>query len=216
TAGYCRILRDGVEVLYFQGDTIGSTYNALGIRSVRFGAGSGSSQLIGGGDPNCMVTDIYVLDGTDATATQGAPFNDFLGDHKVETLIPVGNGANSDLLGSDGNSVDNYLLVDELPADYADYVTTNVIGATDTYQFSDMLSATGVIKGVQIKGQGLKTDSGVAAMALVTQLGANEIESPRRPLGTVPTYITSEILTEKPGGGAWSIFDVNSAEYGVR
>ena len=64
------------------------------------------------------IADVYVLN------SLGSMNNNFLGDVAVRTLIPDGNGTSSQLTGSDGNTTDNYLLVDEHNYSSADYVGT--------------------------------------------------------------------------------------------
>lgn len=74
---------------------------------------------LGGLSPgsNIDIDDVYVCDGT------GSANNDFLGDVRVDCFFPNGNGNSSQFVGSDSNSTDNYLLVDETPAnDDTDYV----------------------------------------------------------------------------------------------
>jgi hypothetical protein len=51
--------------------------------------------------------DFYVCDGS------GSMNNDFLGDIRVEAIFPDDNGDHSDFAGSDGDSTDNFELVDE-------------------------------------------------------------------------------------------------------
>ena len=54
--------------------------------------------------------DLYICDGT---TVPGEPVNDFLGDVRVDTLYPNGNGNSSQWVGQDANSTDNYLNVDD-------------------------------------------------------------------------------------------------------
>ena len=86
--------------------------------------------------------DVYLVD-------TSAPNGDFLGDVRVAYLAPNGNGASSQFVGSDLNSVDNYLLVDEVPAnDDTDYVQSDVLNNIDTYALADLPANAGVVKSV--------------------------------------------------------------------
>ena len=162
--------------------------------------------------------DVYVLDGQDGTATQGAAFNDFLGDVSVPYLPPSGDGNSSQLTGSDGNQVNNYQLVDEAggsaPND-ADYVESSNIGDKDTYAMTDLVATSGTVFAVQPIIRAQKTDAGTRTMASVVRLSGTEEDSDDITLASGFTY-NCDIRTTKPGGGSWSISDVNSAEVGAK
>jgi len=65
---------------------------------------------VGGGtqNNNFRVDDIYICDDL------GTVNNTFLGDVRIEKLTPTSNGTTSDFVGSDADSTDNYLLVDDV------------------------------------------------------------------------------------------------------
>lgn len=155
------------------------------------------------------VCDLYVCD------TAGSTNNDFLGDVRVEAIFPSGNGTTSNLVGSDGNSTDNYLLVDETAPDTADYVESSTVTDKDTYAFGNLTSTSGSVYGVQVLPYAAKTDAGVRSIVSVARLSGTEVDGATKTLSTTPTYYP-DIRETKPGGGAWSISDVNSAEFGVK
>lgn len=156
--------------------------------------------------------DLYVID-----TSGGAPQNDFLGDIRVETLYPNGNGSSSMLVGSDGNSIDNYLLVDEHPADDdTTYVGSATINDKDTYNYDPLVSTTGTIYGVQTNVRAKKSDAGSRSIAPVLKSGANETVGANAVLSSSWLNITEQVFPTKPGGGAWTIADVNAAEFGVK
>lgn len=105
------------------------------------------------GDNNAVTT-------TTMTAVNHAPNSDvgldansyWMGNEYIATIVPIGNGSNSDFTGSDGNSTDNYQLVDEVPADTADYVYASASGDTDTYTmgFSSGLPASNEIDSITL------------------------------------------------------------------
>jgi hypothetical protein len=142
--------------------------------------------------------------------------NTFQPDMVVETLVPNGNGAESDLIGSDGNSVNNYLLVDELPAASADFVTSATVGDRDLYAHTDLTTLVGVPKAVQIHVNGQKSDAGAAAIIPVMRLaGGTEWEGASVGLATTAAYLASEIREVDPAGAAWTVASVNGSEFGV-
>ena len=157
------------------------------------------------------VDDLYICD-----ATGGSPADDFLGDCRVEALLPDGNGTTSNLVGSDGNSTDNYLLVDEAaPNGDTDYVESSTPGDKDTYTFGNLASTSGTVYGVQVLPYAEKTDAGSRTIASIARLSATEVDSADKALASSYAYLP-DIRETKPGGGAFSISDVNSTEFGVK
>lgn len=155
--------------------------------------------------------DLYVLDGTGSS-----PTNDFLGDVRVQALSPNANGNTSNLVGSDGNSTDNYLLVDEsTPNGDTDYVEAAAVGDKDTYNYGALTPTTGSVYGIQILPYARKTDAGTRKIATVARHSGTEEDSADLILGSSYTYLPN-IRETKPGGGAWSISDINAAEFGVK
>lgn len=155
--------------------------------------------------------DIVVID-----PTVGTP-NDFIGDSRVECIFPNGNGASSQLLGSDGNSVDNYALVDEMPHNSdTDYVASTTVGEKDTYAYPNVSLVSGVVHAVQTTAVAKKSSAGTRKYVHVNRLsGGTEEDSAEFNLADSYVY-DSNLKHTKPGGGAWSIADVNGAEFGVK
>lgn len=162
----------------------------------------------GGG---CHYDDFYVLD-----TTGGSPNDTFLGDVTVETLYPNANGNSSQFDGSDGNQVDNYLLVDEAtPNDDTDYVESPDFGDKDTYGYSDLATTSGTIYAVQPVPRFRKTAAGSVSAVSVARLSATEVDSSAKIV--LDNYIYSpDIRPTKPGGGVWTIADVNNTEFGLK
>jgi hypothetical protein len=165
----------------------------------------------GGGAQSRHLDDVYLCD------TTGSTCNDFLGDIVVQTILPNGNGNSSQLLGSDGNSTDNYLLVDETvqPNDDTDYVESGTVGEKDTYGYGDLTALSGVVHAVVSYAWAKKTTSGLRQICTVARHGSTEEDGVTSTLSTNYGLI-SDIRQTKPGGGAWSIADVNAAQFGVK
>lgn len=155
--------------------------------------------------------DIYIFNGAGATNN-----NFFNGNARVRSSVPSGNGNTSQLVGSDSNSTDNYALVDEIPPSLTDYVGSSTTGNKDTYAFPDLPDATGVIGAVQISALAAKMDAGAASAALVTRHSATDYDSSDKALTTTPTYVY-EVQEVNPGtSAAWTISEVNAAEFGFK
>ena len=188
--------------------------NLSGINTAGAGAASASRVILGdlnGGGTQPSWDDYYACDGTGS-----APFNTFLGDVRVCSLRPSGNGNSSQLLGSDGNSTDNYLLVDEPgDVDIADYVQSGTVSQKDTYAMTDLPSATGTVYAVKPVMVVTKDDAGSRSAASVIRLSATEQDSANHSLSTSYEWV-QDIRTAKPGGGTWTVSDVNSMEVGMK
>ena len=107
---------------------------------------------------NCYIQDIYLLD------NNGTFNNSFLGDIRVDCLYPNGNGSSSQFIGSDGNSTDNYLLVNEATLNEdTSYVESSTVNDIDLYQMDSMSSSpldSNSIYGVQAVNVTKKDDAG--------------------------------------------------------
>lgn len=200
--GECIVRIDGVDRINFTGDTRNGGTSAL-VDGVLFPGSSFTGTVR-------TIDDLYVCDAT------GTVNNDFLGDIKIETLYPSGNGTSSQLTGSDGNSTDNYLLVDEAgtPAT-ADYVASGVTGQRDTYAFSNLATNSGPVKGIQINSYANKTDAGSRSIKALALSGGSTATGVMTPLQTTYNAHLQIQETDPNGGGAWTIASVNAAEFGV-
>jgi hypothetical protein len=179
------------------------TKNA-GTKTVFDSIGIGSEGSFG----NVNSDDFYVCNGA------GSVNNDFLGDIKIDTLLPNNNGFSSALVGSDGNSTDNYLLVDEVPPNTTDYVSSATIDQKDTYAFSNTTVA-GTVMGVQINSFAQKNDAGTRQMAHVTRRSI-DYDSADMTVGQGFGYYRTLQETDPNTSAAWTTSGVDGAEFGVK
>lgn len=166
-----------------------------------------------GNDVTPWLDDLYICDGTGS-----APTNDFLGDIMVEALFPNGNGNSSQFVGSDGNSTDNYLLVDEQnqPDGDTTYVQSSTVAQKDTYAMGNLTATAGTVYGVQVNSVAKKTLAGTRTIVHVSrESGGTEADSAAKALSL--SYVNNYTISEsKPSTGAWTISDINNAEFGVK
>lgn len=189
---------------YLSGTLLDTRNGGATVDTIRFGDR-------GNFDGTQILDDIYICDGTGS-----APTNTFLGDVKVESIFPSGNGNSSVLVGSDGNSIDNYLLVDEsAPNSDTDYVESSTVGDKDTYAYGNLTATLGTVYGVQVLPWAKKTDAGARKIASIARLSGTEVDSADKTLFTDYSYYL-DVREAKPGGGVWTITDVNAAEFGVK
>lgn len=165
---------------------------------------------------NNLIDDLVIVDGAGP-----APYNGPLGDVAIETVRPNGNGAASDWVGSDANSVDNYLLIDDVSTT-TDYVGTAVVGARDLYELGPLVSAAaGDILAVQVELYAAKSDSGTApgpldvlTRSVAGTVRSDEAASPAQ-LATTYQWFQGPILTADPDGDPWTVARVEGLQAGV-
>jgi hypothetical protein len=204
TTGAVEVRVDGVTAITYSGDTRnGGTVGAIndfGLQVFDFANYTDMMQLC----------DLFIWDESGT-----GDYTGWMGDMKIETLRPNGNGSANQLVGSDGNSVDNYLLVDETTPSASDYNGSATIGQRDLYAVSNLSSTAGNVKAVQVHAQAFKSDATAASMKVLTKSGVNENVSASFALPSTAGWIESDIQVAKPGGGSWTISDVNSMEIGA-
>jgi hypothetical protein len=163
----------------------------------------------GGGDTGFYITDVYICD------TTGSVNNTFLGDARAITLFPTGNGNYSQFVGSDSNSTDNYLLVDETTPNTTDYVQSDV-DKIDSYSFENMAINPKTIFGVQLSNYATKTDVGTIKVSPLIRLGGTDYLATESTL-TAEWIINSSVVELNPAdSAAWEKADVDAAEFGFK
>lgn len=152
------------------------------------------------------VDDVYICDNS------GSTNNTFLGDVRVECLFPNGAGSTTNFAPSAGS---NYQCVDDNPAnDDTDYVSSSTVTDRDLYAMASLSSTSGAVKAVCVTTTDRKDDSGTRTHAHVVKSGASvSVGTAFAP--TTAYAIHQTVFESKPGGGAWTISDVNGAEAGL-
>jgi len=199
TGGTIEVRVNGTTEITYSGDTL-------------FGSGSAAlvTFIISGGGVTVLTDDMYLLD-----LTGSAPFNDFLGDCRIEQLLPNGAGATTQWTPSTGS---NFSCVDETPPNAGtDYVGSTTSGQRDLYTMADLTSTTGTVLAVRPVFNLAKSDTGVdPAMRAVIRGSDGTIKQQATMPAQSITYVTRPgfIETTQPNGSAWSIADVNGMQMG--
>lgn len=200
SAGTTLVLLDGVEV---------PSLTLSGINTDPAGSGAWNCVNFGMGQVGGNWCDVYVLDGTNPS---GDDPHDIIPDARVDYVGPDGNGYVSDFVGSDADSTDNYLLVDEnTPDDDSTYLELDTAGK-DAYTLGAAPVSGGTIFGVTTFAHARKTDAGVAIMKTGLRLSATDYMQPDSHALPVTYREHRHHWGANPDGGAWSESDVNAAE----
>ena len=158
---------------------------------------------------NRQLDDFYICNGS------GSVNNNFLGDVRVATLAPDNNGASSQFVGSDGNSTDNYLLVDESPYNTSDYVASSTSAQKDSYSMQDLPGSASSVLGVQQVAVLTKTDAGAIQAKHLIRSGATNYSTSAFSLSTAyQTYLFIR-ETNPNTSAAWTVAGVNGHEAGI-
>lgn len=160
----------------------------------------------GGVAEEMLLDDIYVLDVT------GAVNNDFLGSStQVVLLTPTSDGTTNNFTPQSG--VDNYQMVDEIPAVSTDYNDGAVNGDIDEYGFSTVGSSTILAVSLQTHVT-LDSFGGVRTYRHRARSGATIGNGSDIPVVDDTTH--EEIFEVDPNtSAAWTASNVDAAEFGV-
>ena len=152
---------------------------------------------------------MYKLDST------GTLNNTFLGDVAVRNLVPSGNGTSSQLTGSDGDKVDNYEWVDEMPFNALGYVGSATPGDLDTYAIADLGAGITTVYGVQVNSRMAKTEASLAQAKLALRSGGTVYYGTTRALSTSYVGYYQLYETDPATSAQWTTGGVNAIEAGM-
>lgn len=209
-AGSVEVYVDGAQRILSSPVDTQTTANAFA-NQVQIGGWGHSTGILGlaGGSYYIRFDDVYIAD------TTGATNNDFLGDTRVEALRPTSAGLVTQLEPSGAGG--NWSLVDDLqPDNDTTYVAAGTIGNMDLYEFSNLETAAGVIRGVTAALWAEKNAAGVVTIAPVVGTAGAQYTGTTIYLPVGYGYHTQVMETNPVDGGAFSVSKVNSFQYGVK
>lgn len=191
---------DGNVDIDYSGDTKPGTASTIDNFST-------SGLMSGGG--TIAIDDIAV---NDVSNTDGLDNNSWCGDGYIIGRTLYGNGDVSQLTGSDGNSVDNYQLVDEVPVSSSpdDYVGSVTADIYDLYHINALGLTNVAIRRVWLEAIALDTVAAGGLCQLGLKVDGSENWSASFRLLTTNTFLTGPQYQTKPGGTAWSISDIST------
>lgn len=200
SAGWIKVYIDGVEVLSATGNTGNTDIEKVAV-------GKNAARHSG----EFYFDDLYVDDTTGEGAAAVLP------DLRFEYITPNGDGNYSQLDGSDGNQVDNYLQADERPHDSdTTYNEAQAAEEKDSYALTTIALETGeTVEAVIPCAIARKTDGGVASkFALMLRENSVDWEGAAQDLGTSYGLIFERRATD-PGGAPWDQDSLDAVEAGV-
>ena len=207
TTGTLIVRLDGVTVLSISGVSTAATGGS--VNQIQFGTGVIGTQ-------NAQWDDMYVCDAVNATATQGRPNNDFLGDVRIATLVPTAAGDTTGWTPSTGS---NYACVDENPANTTDYVSASAssTGTRDLYNITDLSGSISAVIAVRTHFYVSKSDAGTALVKpALKENGVITADAAGLALSVSWGGMHGLLRCTRPSdGGAWTVSDINSLQVGM-
>jgi|WetSurSiteA1Bulk_404760.scaffolds.fasta_scaffold01970_5 hypothetical protein len=168
----------------------------------------------GSGWMTCQIDDIgfNTIDNSD-----GKNDNSWLGDGHIELLKPNGNspdgGWADQFVGSDGNSTDNYALVDDVPPSASDYVQSETVGQQDRYAITDWTGTGKRIKRVWTEARALDASASGSKLKLGLRVsGADYLSAARVLGGTYGRVLGTEYVLNPATAAQWSDAELNASQ----
>ncbi len=205
SAGSCVVKVNGATVITVAtGQDTKNTANAFA-NQVGIGHYNGASS--GGG--SVRIEDFYICD------QSGSVNNDFLGDCRVDMVLPTGDGTYQDFTKSAGST--HYELVDEAAPNTTDYVYSTTVGHRDSFTNPALPTLTDQsIFGVQVNAAVSKDDAGARSAGVMIRSGTTDSDGAGVALSTSQVYLSQIYETNPDGAVPWTESAVNAAEIGVK
>lgn len=202
TTGQLIVKLNGNTVINFTGNTL-NTGVVTTIDAIRFRTGKYVAS------PNAVISidDFYVCDAT------GATNNTFLGDVRVQSLVPNAAGTYTQLAPT--GAANNYVNVGEMPYNNATYNASPTVGQRDTYALSDLAANTASVLGMQSVAHMQKSDAGLANAKVALVSGGGLYYDASQSLSTSAVVYTQVRPTDPATAVAWTVAGANGLEAGM-
>ncbi len=199
--GLLEVRIDGAVIATFTGNTQ-HTGNAT----------ANSIQILNSGAGGTVyVDDLYILDGTGA-----APNNAYWGDTQIQALVPNGAG-NYTQWGTLVGAASHYAAVNEVPPnDDTSYVADATSGHNDSYTFQDLSILSGTINGIQVLMRAREDAAGGPQIKRLYRNAATDNLGAAVTLALSYQYFMEILATDPIAAAAWTVANVNSAEFGAQ
>jgi len=205
-----------LELKVKSNDTTGTYEIRLGETNILSGSGIDTKistnayhDIVRPGDNDVSIDDLYICDGA------GATNNDFLGNVKVQTLLPSGAGTTTQFTPLAGN---NYAAVDEeIIDDDTTYVESLTAAHKDTYAYGNLAAGIASIKGIQIDTCCRETDASSFDLITPIRSGATDYDDVAQTIGTTDYIVMHRVAELDPfTSAAWTETNINAAEFGIK
>lgn len=158
--------------------------------------------------------DLYICDTVQQAGAH--PFNTFLGDRRIYTLLPTGPGDRTEWSPLSGT---NYSQV-AVNGDDAGYNFNSTVGAEDLFNMADLPSSVTEVLAVQVTGRYKKLDA--ASHTLTQRIKSGGVDAPGvgflapYALSTSYVYYSDVFPLDPSTNAAWTLNAVNAIQVGYR
>jgi hypothetical protein len=147
----------------------------------------------------------------------GTMNNTWLGDLRIDELVPASNGDVQDWTPNTGTAWD---ALNDTPAaadDDAGFISSNTPGQKSSFHVTPVASVSEAILGVRVFARAKKTDAGTRTIATFAKSGLTEVtDASAVDPGTVYTGVFGDIMPVDPATAApWDDAAVNALQIGV-
>lgn len=156
------------------------------------------------------VDDFYIYDGT------GAANNNYAGDSQIEAELPDGAGAATAWTTVVGAGT-HWQAVNEVPPNGdTSYVESDTADQIDEYTFTNLTPTSATIPTIQVSMRARKTQAGALNIARMYRSGVTDNQGANVALNTSYTTILEIMETDPVAVGAWTVANLNAAQFGAR
>jgi hypothetical protein len=152
--------------------------------------------------------DIVVMDGS------GSEYNDYIGQRRVETIVPTSDTADIDWTTSSGST--HYVLVDDLdPDDDTNYVEDTVSANEDIWGYGN-LSLVSTIDALCLHTDVRVTDATSYTLKTTVKSGGTKYTNSGDTISSTSYAIIDRLMLDDPDtSSAWTESGINAVEMGV-
>lgn len=204
TVGVIEVKVDGVVVITLTSQDTKNAGTKTVFDRVVFGRGASAGN-------RHMIDDCYIV------RVDGSGVNTYMDAPRIYGVTPNADGSSSQFVGSDGNSVNNYLLVDEVPPSLTDYVEDSTSGHRDLYNISSVAWATSdTPQGVRLGSIVQNTDASTRNIKLGVKSGGTVNMGAGQSIGVGSATRLGRVLPLNPvTATGWTQADIDALEIGV-
>ncbi len=166
----------------------------------------------GGSNGSMYIDDIALND------TTGGADNSWCGDGRIIAMAPNADGDSSQWDGSDGNQVNNYALVDDIPPGGTDYVESDTTDEVDLYNLAACgLSNVDILRVIPTaRARDTVAAGGKIAVGIKPSGGSEQWSGDKSLLTTFGRVVGDEYTTNPATGNPWTPAELDALQVGVK
>ena len=146
--------------------------------------------------------------------TGSSPWNTYLGDLRVQTLLPTSNNSVAFTNNGLASNWQNAANVPPVPA--SDFNSDATVNAQDTFNCGTIAATLSTVWGVNVKTLVEKSDAGARSLETVLISGATTVTGAGTALQQTPQQLRTMYQTDPNTSAQWTATNVNAAKPGYK